>query len=55
MINLKNDRGAITLYIIMVLLFFIIAIGSVSANLKAKEARLEAEYQKIKTSYENIN
>ena len=52
MINLKNNKGAITLYILVSLLFFIIAIGSVQANLKSKESRVESEYQKIKASYE---
>ena len=52
MINLKNNKGAITLYILVSLLFFIIAIASVQANLKTKEASVESEYQKIKASYE---
>ena len=52
MINLKNNRGAITLYILISLLFFIIAIVSVQAHLKTKEANVESEYQKIKASYE---
>ena len=51
MINLKNNRGAITLYILVSLVFFIIAIVSVQTNLKSKEARLESEYQKIQASY----
>lgn len=52
MISLKNNRGAITLYILVSLLFFIIAIVSVQANLKTKEASVESEYQKIKESYQ---
>ena len=52
MIDLKNNKGAITLYILASLLFFIIAIASVQANLKTKEASVESEYQKIKASYE---
>ena len=52
MINLKNNRGAITLYILVSLLFFIIAIVNVQTHLKTKEASIESEYQKIKASYQ---
>lgn len=50
--NLRNCKGAITLYILVSLLFFIIAIVNVQINLKSKEASVESEYQKIKASYE---
>ena len=52
MINLKNNKGAITLYILVSLLFFIIAIVNVQANIKTKESSVELEYQKIKASYQ---
>lgn len=52
MLNLKNNKGAITLYILASLLFFIVAIASVQANLKTKEAKIESEYQKIKAIYQ---
>ena len=52
MINLKDNKGAITLYILVSLLFFLIATVSVQANLKTKEASVESEYQKIKASYQ---
>jgi len=52
MISLKDNKGAITLYLLASLLFFIIAIGSVLANLKTKEASVELEYQRIKASYQ---
>lgn len=50
--NLKNNKGSITLYILVSLLFFIIAIVNVQAYLKTKESGVESEYQKIKASYE---
>jgi len=52
MISLKNNKGAITLYILVSLLFFIIAIVNVQTSVKTKEARIESEYQKIQSSYE---
>lgn len=52
MINLKSNKGAITLYILVSLLFFIIAIVNVQTHLKTKEASVESEYQKIKASYQ---
>ena len=50
--NLRNCKGAITLYILVCVIFFIIAIVNVQTSLKNKEARVESEYQKIKAIYE---
>lgn len=50
--NLKNEKGAITLFILASLLFFILAITSVAINLNHKQAGVEENYQKIKSSYE---
>lgn len=50
--NLKNEKGAITLFILASLLFFILAVTSVAINLNRKQIGVEENYQKIKSSYE---
>lgn len=50
--NLRNEKGAITLFILASLLFFILAVTSVAINLNHKQVGVEENYQKIKSSYE---
>ena len=50
---LKNSRGAITLYVLVCVMFFIIALVNIQIRLNNKEASIELEYQKIKQSYQS--
>jgi len=50
---LKNEKGAISLFILLTVLFFLIVVTSVGINLKNKETQIDKQYEKIKTSYEN--
>ena len=49
---LKNEKGAISLFILLTALFFLIVVTSVGINLKNKEVQIDKQYEKIKTSYE---
>lgn len=49
---LKNEKGAISLFILLTALFFLIVVTSVGINLKNKETQIDKQYEKIKTSYE---
>ena len=51
----KDDKGAITLYILMTIVFFFIAIVNVQIYFKNKEISLNQEYEQIKSSYESQN
>lgn len=48
----KNEKGSITLYVLLACLFFVISLVSVNTYMKNKEISVESEYQKIKQSYE---
>ena len=51
MVNLKEEKGAITLYVLVCVMFFIIALVNINVNLNNKLANLDAEYKKIQQSY----
>lgn len=51
----KDDKGAITLYILMTIVFFFIAIVNVQIYFKNKEISVNQEYEQIKSSYESQN
>ncbi|MCI9063482.1 MAG: hypothetical protein HFJ17_02615 [Clostridia bacterium] len=52
---LKNSRGAVTLFILVCVIFFFIALVNVQIYLNNKENSVEEEYRKIKQSYDNQN
>ena len=49
---LKNDKGSITLFVLLSALFFLVIVGSVGVSMRNKESRVDAEFQKVKNSYE---
>ena len=55
MINLRSSKGAVTLYILVALIIFIIILINTQVHLKNKESSVEAEYQKIKSSYQTLD
>ena len=50
---LKNSKGAVTLVILLTIIFFIIILVNVQVRLNNKEASVESEYQRIKQSYQS--
>ena len=51
----KNNRGAITLYVVTALTFMLILLLSVQAVLNNKKTSGEREYQRIKESYQSVD
>ena len=51
-INKNYQRGSISLFVLLSMIFFIVIVTSVAASVKNKEAKVNAEYKKIKVSYE---
>ena len=49
---LKNEKGAISLFILLTVLFFLIVVTSVGIFLMNKETQIDKQYEKIKTKYE---
>jgi len=49
---LKNDKGSITLFVLLSALFFLVIVASVGVSMRNKERRVDAEFDKIKLSYE---
>lgn len=49
---LKNDKGSITLFVLLSALFFLVIVASVGVSMRNKERRVDAEFQKVKNSYE---
>ena len=54
-IQKKSERGSITLFVLLACLFFLLTVTSVGMFVKNKENAVEAEYQKIKQSYQNVD
>ena len=50
--NIKNCKGAVTLYILVCVMFFIVALVNVEIHLNNKMSSLNAEYKKIQSSYQ---
>ena len=50
---LKSSKGAVTLVILLTIIFFIIILVNVQVRLNNKEASVESEYQRIKQSYQS--
>lgn len=49
---MKNERGSISLFVLLSALFFLVVVTSVGVSLNNKETRIDAEFAKIKASYE---
>ncbi len=49
---LKNEKGSITLFVLLSCLFFLAIVTSVGVYLRNKETAVEQQYQQIKQSYE---
>ena len=52
MINLRNNKGSVTIFVITTCLFFIVALTTVGMHMQAKKIAVDREYKKIKESYE---
>ena len=50
---IRDNRGSITLFVLLSCLFFLITITSVGIFVKNKESAVESDYQRIKQSYYN--
>lgn len=51
-INIKGNKGSITLFVAMSTMFFLMLIASITAFMKNRERAVETEYIQIKQSYE---
>ena len=49
---MKNERGLISLFVLLSALFFLVVVTSVGISFKNKEAKIDTELEKIKESYE---
>ena len=49
---LKNEKGSISLFVLLAALFFLVVVTGVGVSLKNKEAEIDAHFEKTKTSYE---
>ena len=50
--KLKNQRGSVALFVLLSALFFLVVVTSVAVSYKNKEAQIDSQIEKIKTSYE---
>ena len=49
---LKNEKGSISLFILLAALFFLVVVTGVGVSLKNKEAEIDNHFEKTKSSYE---
>lgn len=52
MLNLKNERGSITLFVLVSCLFFIASVTCVQMYMQSKQASIDREYRQVKANYE---
>ena len=52
MINLKNEKGSITVFVLASCLFFIAAVACTQIYMQSKQTAIEREYRQIKSNYE---
>ena len=52
MINLKNEKGSITVFVLASCLFFIGAVACTQIYMQSKQTAVEREYRQIKSNYE---
>ncbi len=49
---LKNEKGSISLFILLAALFFLVVVTGVGVSLKNKESEIDFHFEKTKASYE---
>lgn len=52
MLNLKNERGSITLFVLVSCLFFIASVTCVQMYMQSKQVAVDREYRQVKANYE---
>lgn len=52
MINLRNERGSITLFVLISCMFFIASVACVQMYMQSKKIAVDREYRQIKSNYE---
>ena len=52
MINLKSQKGSITLFVLVSCLFFVATVVCIQMNVSSKQIAVEREYMQIKSNYE---
>lgn len=50
--EIKKQEGAISLFVLLSLLFFLVVVTSVAVSTKNKSTRIDAQIAKIKEAYE---
>ena len=50
--KVKNQKGSISLFVLLSALFFLVMVTSVGVNVKNKEVSVNTNYQQIKAKYE---
>lgn len=50
--NIKNQKGSITLFVLISCLFFLASVASVSIYMQGKQIAVDREYRQIKANYE---
>ena len=49
---LKNEKGSISLFVLLTALFFLVVVTGVGVSFKNKEVQIDSQFEKIKASYE---
>lgn len=52
MINIKEQRGSVTLFVVISCLFFIATVVCIQMNMNSKQISADREYRQIKSNYE---
>lgn len=52
MINLRNEKGSITLFVLISCLFFVASVACVQMYMQSKKTAVDREYRQIKSNYE---
>lgn len=52
MLNLKNEKGSITLFVLVSCMFFIASVACVQMYMQSKQVAVDREYRQIKSNYE---
>lgn len=50
--NLKNQKGSITLFVLVSCLFFLASVACVNMSMQSKQVAIDREYRQIKANYE---
>lgn len=53
MIDLKNEKGSITLFVLVSCVFFIASVACVQMYMQSKRVAVDREYRQIKSNYED--